>query len=361
MSNPAASLLLDSERDRHIALIGAAPGSEKAVSQAMDLFGFLLWAIKGNTQPAWKITDPDDADVIVIPQGQMDERRTDWNTRKKLIIEIVAPQADQPPSQKKSSSSMTAITLEYPFQSREVVDLLKRLDAQLSPAESEHSGAAHFDLNRHSVAVADQHAWDFVDAVRTLRQLNNPRKWLIGRNGKDALLWLSGDEATYFTQRLLAEPIRAGRFNLNSLELELADGPTPVGMWSHPAVELTWFAGYRASDQLAPWLNQAARYRITRWPDFGVIRPSASQIRISALLHASSITLYEVVTRAKVSNEEAIRTLNALSACNVVELELVATAAHRSNAMGSKALAAKPQGGFNALFQRMRKHLGMSA
>ncbi len=81
---------------------------------------------------------------------------------------------------------------------------------------------------------------------------------------------------------------------------------------------MSWFAAYHASAALAPWLNAATRYRVTRWPNFGLIRPLPSHIRVAAALASMPARPDEIAARANVSSEEAIRTLNALAAANVV-------------------------------------------
>jgi len=107
---------------------------------------------------------------------------------------------------------------------------------------------------------------------------------------------------------------------------------------------LSWFAGYHASEKLAPWLNPAARYRVTRWPNFGLIRPLPSNIRIAAGLASAPMRLEEIASRARVSIEEGTRALNALAVAQIVEVADADT--DTKLAVAPRSSAPRPRGGF---------------
>ena len=118
---------------------------------------------------------------------------------------------------------------------------------------------------------------------------------------------------------------------------------------------MSWFAAYHASAGLAPWLEPTVRYRVTRWPNFGLIRPLPSHIRVAAALASTPARADEVAARASVSVEEATRTLNALAVANV----LVAVGDEESPVQTPRLPTVAPRVGFAAFLSNVRKHLGL--
>jgi hypothetical protein len=118
---------------------------------------------------------------------------------------------------------------------------------------------------------------------------------------------------------------------------------------------LSWFAGYHASAELAPWLKPTVRYRVNRWPNFGLIRPLPAHIRVAAALTSAPARVDEIAGRAHVSSEEATRTLNALAVANVV----VAAGDGAAPAQSSGLPAVGSRGGFATFLSNVRRHLGL--
>jgi hypothetical protein len=197
--------------------------------------------------------------------------------------------------------------------------------------------------------------WRFVEALRTLRATQHPQVWIVARDSRGPVLWLQADGATYVAEPSTVQAIRRGAIQLS--ELTLHDDSQPLGDPSpRPGAELYWFAGYHASDLPAPWLDSAARYRITRWPNFGWIRPLPSHIRVAAALAAAAADLRQIAFRAHVSMEEATRTLNALATCDIVAV----VDSGLEIAPQPRQITAQPRGGFTAFLRNVRKHLGLS-
>lgn len=119
---------------------------------------------------------------------------------------------------------------------------------------------------------------------------------------------------------------------------------------------MSWFAGYYAGAQLAPAVKARARYRMSQWPNFGLIRPLPSQLRVAAGLSAAAADLEEIIARANVTREEAIRTLNALYACDVL---IAAEPLEKAIPAVASTTVAQPRGGFTRFLRSMRKHLGL--
>ena len=328
--------------ERRIALFKPSSATDERVTHAMQLLDSILWAFQGTTRSTWKVTDPDVAHVVVICAEDYDPRIDGWRNSGKVVVEIATEGLADPAVQNR---------LVYPFRAQQVLVLLERLDAQLDPyAESATAPSAAL-----SEIPADP--WGFVESLRTLRSVANSETWLVGRTGRAPVLWLRGDAVCYATDNATVQAIRRGTLNLNNVSLQKGADPAG-GPTQRSGMELSWFAGYYASATLAPSLKAAGvRYRINQWPNFGLIRPLPAQLRVAAGLSSAAADLEEIMTRAKVTSEEAIRTLNALHACDVLlAVELSETAAP---AVAASSTAVRPRGGFTSFLRNVRKHLGL--
>ena len=324
--------------ERRIALVKPSGAVDERVTHALQLLDSILWAFQGTTRSNWRIAPLDVAQVVVVHEANSDERVATWKTTGKQVIGIATEGRSDP---------AVSNTLVYPFRAAEVLVLLERLDAQLSSPGEEAPAPA-----RSNDAPADP--WSFVEALRTLRLVQNSQAWLVGRDGRTPLLWLRGDVASYSADAGTVQAIRRGSLRLSQLTLAKSQEPVS-GSTPRSGMELSWFAGYHASNQLAPGVKAGARYRIMRWPNFGLIRPLPSQLRVAACLSSAAADLDEIIKRASVPADEAMRTLNALHACDVLAClgvdERVTSATSRAPPV--------PNGGFTKFLHNVRKHLGL--
>jgi len=323
---------------RRIALVKPASVVEEKITHALQLFDSILWAFQGTTRVTWTLVAPEAAEVIVVHEGDPDQRIPAWRAGGKLIIEI---------STRDSSTS----ALVYPFKASQALALLERLGTQLNlrgaPQEADRSPEASVPRRSHE-------PWSFVETLRTIAEVQNSEAWLVARDDRIPCLWLRADGAVYAAEQATIHAIRRGTLNLASLTLQ--KGSLPEGGPSPRAgVELSWFAGYYASAGLAPWLKPTVRYRMQRWPNFGLIRPLPSHIRVAAALTSAPGRAHEIAARASVSTEEATRTLNALAVANV----LVASGDEVLPTKIAGAHAAAPRGGLAVFLSNVRRHLGL--
>jgi hypothetical protein len=332
--------------DRRIALVKPETATDERVAHALQLLDSILWAFQGTTRSTWKIGEPNVADVIVLHEADTDKRATTLRASGKLVVEI-------------ATAARTDLAAEnvlvYPFRAQQVLVLLERLDTQLSPAGGITAEVAG-DAPKTPGPEVPTDPWGFVEALRTLRSVQNSEAWIVGRDAKTPVLWLRGDAVTYTADAGTVQAIRRGSLRLSRLTLQKGVDPV-AGAALRSGMELSWFAGYHASSQLAPGLEAGARYRITRWPNFGLIRPLPSQLRVAASLSSAAADLNEIIARAAVPAEEAMRTLNALHACGV----LVALESGEKAAPMAHGALAEPRGGFTQFLRNVRKHLGLGA
>jgi len=341
--------------DRRIALLKPAAATDERVAHALQLLDSILWAFQGTTRSTWKVGAPEVADVIVVHEADTDKHAATWKTSGKLVVEIAT---------EARVDTTAANVLVYPFRAQQVLVLLERLDTQLS--SDGDASAASADDSPVSEPEVPTDPWGFVEALRTLRSVQNSEAWLVGRDGRTPVLWLRGDGAAYTADAGTVQAIRRGSLLLSKLTLQKGADPgagVPVagqqaaGPALRSGMELSWFAGYHAGSQLAPGLQASAHYRITHWPNFGLIRPLPSQLRIAAGLSSAAAGLSEIIKRAGVAAEEAVRTLNALHACGV----LVAIEPGGAATRVTPGVLAEPRGGFTKFLRNVRKHLGLGA
>jgi hypothetical protein len=243
-----------------------------------------------------------------------------------------------------------------------VLSILEQLDAELDSRAMAGRGGAGSPGNSTFDTRGDSHgadAWGFVDALRTLRLINNGDTWFVCKGSSGSVLWVRGDGSRYCCDSATARVIRMGTRNLSGLTLHKAVA-SPAHLNPSSGSELAWFAGYHTSAALAPWLSERKTYRLTRWPDFGRIQPDdpslrAAQIRVLAALDAAPDTPIQLSARTNTSPEIVVRTLNALASCDLVEVApTVAT-----NVASPTSAKALPAGRLVPFLRTMRKHLGL--
>jgi len=332
---------------RRIALL---PSSADAADTApLRLVESMLWAFQGTTRSSWVASkSTDKADVAVIAGAARNERVEAWRQSGKPVIFITMP--DAPPVNDEH-------VLVYPFRANQLLHMLNALDARLdAPVAVTSAPVVPQPATATGVHKATLRAWSFVEALRTLREVQNSEVWLSGVQGQTPRLWIKGDGSEYSADPATVQDIRRGAFPFSETNLRKG-APPPAHRGVRSAAELQWFAGSHADARLAPWLSESVRYRITRWPNFGLIRPLPSQIRATALLGSTPLTASDLARRGALPPEEALRTLNALDACGLLEAMPDATAAKPASQSASPPAA---PGGFGSFVRLLRKRLGLS-
>jgi hypothetical protein len=321
-----------------IALLKPIRGAE-LIDHALQLFDSMLWVFRGTTRATWSLSSPAEADVVVVHHAESAERIAHWRAQGKVIVVLNTESAPH---------QVDEHTLIYPFPASQVMSLLERLDTQLD-------GLGALDQATSGTVPAARPpapAWALIESIRTLRAARNPSLWLAVQDLAQPLLWLRGDAAQYQCSAASHQAWRQGSLPLGTVTLEKS-APPSYGR----GCEFTWFAAYHSSTTLAPWLSETVAYRLCRWPDLGVLRPSdpaavSRQMRLIAALSSAPATTVELARRARVDAEEVIRTFNALSAC-----ELLEPAAHIERTQHAAFAIERPKLGFRQLFDSIRRHL----
>jgi hypothetical protein len=195
-----------------------------------------------------------------------------------------------------------------------------------------------------------------VDALVTFRAVENDQAWLVAQDARSPVLWIRGDSGAYVADSLAVQALRDGSLHLNRLLLRKSPAPAPE-LVRRSGMELSWFAGFHASDGLSPQLRPDVRYRIRRWPNFGLIRPQPAQLRLAAGLSSRPASLNELIRTGTVPRGMAIRTFNALYCCGLLDRMEPAASPSRPPDL-APATPSRP--GLTRLLDTMRRHLGLS-
>lgn len=352
MNQPHAGNTADSRHSpaqRRIALVAGAEspdsGDERA-QHAMRLLDTMLWVLKGTTRESWATATPHEADIVVVHRGSDPALAANWKARGKLVVEI-ANEGDVADDDEH--------VLAYPFPATRVLALLEKLSARLSGNAAAPPVQIQPALTPVSRMSGDR--WALSEALRTLREVRNDSMWMVARDGEAPVVWLRGDGSAYFAMDSLVQSLRTDSTLTTRLELRDGYPPPKVRVSERPGVELFWFTGFHAGEILAPWLNATRCYRVTSWPDFGLIRPEAAVLRVVALLAAEPLDLARLAARARVTIAFASRVLNALSLCEV----LVAADPVPANQGKAPTSSLAPAGGIARFLRRIRSHLGLEA
>jgi hypothetical protein len=315
---------------RRIALLTPCGGASRRAGHALKLFESALFVLRGATAVPWTITGPEAAQVILVHEDDCDERIGTWRAQGKRVVVLST-------AQPRSSGRPAGLT--YPFRTAEVLALLERLDDELTRRSLPVPAAA--------ARPATPDRWTLVEALFTIRAVENGQAWLVARAARTPVLWIRGDGGAYAADPAAVQVMRDGSLDLHRLALRRSSEPGP-DLERRSGMELSWFAGFHASETLAPQLQADAAYRIQRWPGFEQIRPQPVQLRLAAALSSRPVSLDQIVGERMFPRNMAIKTFNALYACGL----LVQTPADPPQ---------EPRQGFARLFSSGRRQPGRLA
>lgn len=328
-------------RDRRIALVKPRDAQDAKAAHAMQLLSSMLWAFRGTTRSAWETAAPDEADVVVFHiEDDNDTRVADWQANGKLAVQIHTNPKATPASRH---------ALIYPFRAAQAFALLEQLDNEL---QSRGTGSAHVPAAERVILKGEE--WAFAAMLESLRAQQNMPTWSVAYGDSGPLVWIKSGGAAYFAEPATVLALRNGAAQLERLRLGPPHGPVGIEGLKRES-ELSWFAAYYAGARLIDGLSSTARYRLTRWPDFGSIQPPRAQLRATAVLACEPVTVADLATRARMTSEEATRTLNALAAHGLV----TASGPRPCGAGTENSLIAPPFKGLAVLLRKVRQRLGL--
>ncbi|HEY5757428.1 MAG TPA: hypothetical protein VIU34_16475 [Steroidobacter sp.] len=332
--------------ERRIALIKPSANEEQA-GHAVQLFDSVLWVFKGTTRSSWVTTPAATADIIVVHHSEPANNLARWRDEGKHIVVLSTDEKRHPAGPR---------TLVYPFPAVKVLSMLEHVEAEMESGTTVPRAATVASApSKPRATTSSADPWSFVEALRTLRTVNNSTLWLTCKGPQGPFLWIRGDVASYYCDAATAGAIRAGTLDLSGLSLQKGT-PPPGNLPARPGEELFWFATFHASPSLAPWLHDKTVYRLVRWPDLGRLRANdaaerTAQIRVIAALAAGPSAL----SRLSANVDGTARTLNALASCALIETAQPTPAAPK--VARAESSVPTPVGGLKQFLRNMRKHL----
>ena len=275
-------------RTRRIAVVGLADDAGHA-------FSSMLKVLNGHASANWTVSAPEEADVLIAGPHGGDGEAQRWARTEKPLIAVYEGAALRP---------LTPYTLHHPFRVMQLLAVLDEIEQVLISAPTETARGAAVDPD-----------WNFAESLRHLSRCT-ARGELHAAGSGPARIYVRDDISVYYASREMCSRLRSHAPVLPSLRLT-SEQP-PVAFESRPAFELAWFAGLHGPATLAPWLDAHAAYRLRRWPDFGLVRATRSQLALAALLTHAAHTRTRLVQLSQQSADAVDRFLNACAMAGVL-------------------------------------------
>jgi len=268
--------------------------------QAETSLRAVLSLIRGRTVDQWQFADGVAADVLIFEPGNtlataLQRRAAEGHSRQKFLPITTSDAGD-------------GFSLRYPF-STNASRLIRCLDiasAQLGEQPEATAG-------RPSGSLCQR----LDDAMRTpdsvaVRLESDSRSGLLDLAHK-RIHWpqpFSVDEtALLLSEQITLTPLR----NIDAVSI--TGGATIPVPWEAPL----WAIGIAHSNgELLKRLNPAASYRMSRWPNFGVIGRRSADIRLTSLMTQRALTPVELTRLSRLPPTAAHSFINACALSGIL-------------------------------------------
>ena len=243
-------------RTRRIAVVGLNDDAARA-------FRSMLKIVDGMSQAEWRVSAPDDADVLMAGIDAREAVVERWARTQKPLIAVHESREERP---------MTPFTLCHPFRVTQLLGVLDDVERSLdsSPVPP--------------VALPAKTApppWAFAESLRSLSQCSADGHRYAAAS-LDGTVFVPDDLSAYYIDPGSLERLRRGELRLPPLRQDTS--MIPADFLRRPVFELAWFIGLHESASLAPWLDVDAAYRLSCWPDFGMVSGTHEHLALAALL-----------------------------------------------------------------------------
>ncbi|QHS11319.1 hypothetical protein [Sinimarinibacterium sp. NLF-5-8] len=297
-----------------------------------------LGLLRGRTIDTWQYSDELTADVVVYDASNTLAlamlRRSD--ARRQVFVASVASE-DQP----------EALTLKYPFGA-------SRLIACLDAASQRLAGQPAFP---RAAAQSDSLCQQLYDALHT------PGAKIVHIHSGAHQGWIDiSKRQLFWHQRLsiddLAQLLAADDLQIRAqtaVEARLTAYREHVAQSAEP---LLWGLGITRSDNtLLRAIDAERRYRLRRWPDFGLIGRRTSDLRCTSLLMQSDLSPLELSRVSTIPLSVIGNYLNAAALCGALMPAASATATSQTP---PPAEIATPRSGIFGMLSRIRSALALN-
>ena len=314
-------------------------------SHTFELLERFLGMCQKRSSYAWKISDTRDTEVVIAFED--DARIDEWKHSNKIVVLVQNESRPAPNFQ---------FTIHNPIRVMHILDLLENLGEHLSQEKQHKNVSPNKNTNQASNENCSKH-WELVRALKSVYEdEKNESAYVIEING-EANLWLTSKlekckaHPDYFKQ---FSSILAGQVQLKSKP----NHPPTESAILIPGNELLWrsaIGSTQDADDHAPWLPRNATYKLKRWPDLGALRANANLVRIISILAKHYVSVKELTLKTSENTHEIIAILNALSACNMIEIKTTSV----QTALKTQATQKNKPEGFSRMIKSLRKHLNI--
>lgn len=271
----------------------------------------------------WEITSADVADVIICTPQSLSQWHQDVASEA-IIVCLVHEQ------QQALSGSLV---LHAPIRAAEFIQVLSRCDQLLSSRESmTYVPRPHRDSGGVDTPSSALETNLLVDEIHRQRQhhhfLNvsqDGRSWLQIDYLTERYIWLAADDERV-PATVADSAVTWGEFcavvggvaqdwTFRSSQQRVCETAHPN--WQ-PLQSLLWGLAYGPLAKHSLPVSDSKRYRLACWPDFGSLRPDATDLRLAAYASTRAYTIAELSRFAGVDQERVKGFLHACQCCRLV-------------------------------------------
>ncbi len=297
----------------------------------------LLGLLKGKMHVAWKCVENFDADVIVYNPGSLLAQALLRREEKSASGHVFIPCSDEDPGQE---------GLCLPLRAERLLHCLEAAASKVvNPSATTFSGQANLCERLDALLQTKTIIAVEILVGQSSGILNPTRKMILWSQAIDA-----DAVAQIVSSAVSLRPLYIADLNaLRGIEHKLAE---------HLSWDATlWAIGIGTSrGRLLSRLDADQSYRLTRWPDFGLIGRRSSDLKCTALLTHKSMTPRELVAATGFSESRINGFLNACALCGLLEQAQPASSTATARAKISS------EGFFSGgVLQRIRRALALGS
>ncbi|MEQ3724269.1 hypothetical protein [Alcanivorax sp.] len=305
----------------------------------------MLKIMEGRAAVSWSLSDPDNADVLMISCDQTGETQR-WERSDKPRIVVYRGNQQKPSS---------PFVLQHPFRVMQLLSVLDEVAGTLSSrGKTAPQVTAPAQPSSAPGAVSTNTVSPFWLSLHEAVNGNvaDPAGLLMATSPHGPLYFKPASQRFYASKTLFRQ-LAAGSLPLGSLT------PTTDAvsddMVACPLFSVCWMVSRYDAIHLAPWMNPEGAFHLKRWPSFGTLEKSRTHLSLCALMTKRPLTREQLQQISQCSEDELDRFINA---CEMSDLMVFEEAVQAPLPVASEE---GNKGRFGGLIQGLRSRLGLSA
>lgn len=295
-----------------------APGSE-GTQHTYELLNTMLTMCRKRATIDWVDADASSADVVIFPDNASRHDLSRF-TNASIFVATLEEQEHKPKDEN------LRYFLRKPLRVMQVVNLLEELGEQVkklhktgktaSPQKPIQLKVSNNDSPRPSAESTDGH-WQLLLDIRQL-QNKAPAQYQIEIEGAGRV-WVDTEKQRYLASQEVFSAMASEKLS-NRIQARRVD-KLPAGEYK-ALFDLVWrtaTALTRNSRDACPWIDLKLTYKLTRWPDLGLLRANTQIVKLISCLSQSPLSVFEASEKLGLQAEEAMQIFNALAANNLLK------------------------------------------